>query len=214
MAKYFDTKIDGDDKVMILDNSSESLWMNYHVTKHVIINNKQEGFHNIFNIDIAQIEEIKEIQKNEYNCLVDELQLQQDTCNQCLFINNCNKILDPIIKLYSELIEQSFFNDVDNPTHAHYEMNNSSSSKKLIEGILFIDKNGTSIIGQRRKNNYFIISCYRNLEFSDLSDIQLSFKKILDDSAWIKGMNLDMWNKRLKYKNYQNVVKHLSENWV
>jgi hypothetical protein len=213
MAKIF-TKIDGDDKVMILDNSSESLWMNYHVTKHVIINNKQEGFHNIFNIDIAQIEEIKEIQKNEYNCSVNKLKSQKETCNQCLFINDCNKILNPMIELYSELIEKSFVDDVDDPTHAHYEKSKSSSSKKLIESILFIDKNGTSIIGQRRKNNYFIITCYRNLEFSNLSDIQLAFRKVLDDSAWIKRMNIDEWNKRLKYRKFQNVDKHLSENWI
>ena len=194
MAKI-KTKFDSENTAFMLFQSYKDLWKNFHVTKHVILNNNHERFDRVLNIDIDEIENIKSTQIEKLNCNVDQNTLQKDSCNQCTFTDECNTILKPIIKKYINMIIQSVREDDNKPTHAHYEKKKSNESKSFLKNLLIIDKYGSSIIARKENKYYKIMTCYRHAQFSNLSDIELAFRKVMNDFEWIKRKNLDYWNK-------------------
>lgn len=206
--------IDGININFIVNDGYHSLWMNYHVTKHIIQNNENEGFNSVLKIGTDEIKQIKSIQVEKFKCTVNDNTPLDQSCKQCSFVDKCHSTLKPIIKRYSEMIAESLMNDEANATHAHYDQKRTSTSTKLSGYILVIDKYGSSIIALKKKNIYKVMTCYRNAQFSNLSDIELAFKKVMGDFEWIRRLNIDQWNKRLTYKKFKNVVKHLPDNWI
>ena len=208
------SKIDGKRLTFRIIDGSDNFWKNYHVAKHVIINSRNEQFHKIIKVTDEEIIKIKGTLKDEFNCAVEHNVLQKDSCNQCSFTDKCRSSLELFIEKYINMIRESINDDRNMPTHAHYEKLKSSYATTYFKNILFIDKYGSTIIARKQNNFYKLISCYRNTVFSNISDIELAFKKIMDDNDWIRRMNIDMWNNRLNYKKIKSVEKHLSENWV
>ncbi|SVC51806.1 uncharacterized protein METZ01_LOCUS304660, partial [marine metagenome] len=56
----------------MLFQSPKELWKNYHVTKHVILNNNNEKYDSVLKIDTDEIEKIKSTQIDKLNCNVDQ----------------------------------------------------------------------------------------------------------------------------------------------
>ena len=50
--------LDGSKASMLIFDDHNSLWLNYHVTKHIIINYKKEGFEKVLGIDASELKEI------------------------------------------------------------------------------------------------------------------------------------------------------------
>ena len=213
MARIIKAKIDGKCTEFLIFQKPKELWKNYHVTKHVILNNNNEKYDSVLKIDTDEIEKIKSTQIDKLNCNVDQNTLQKDSCNQCTFTEECNTILEPIIKKYINMITQSVKEDNNKRTHAHYEKKRSSKSKSFMKKLHIIDKYGSSIISRKQNKFYNIMTCYRIAEFRNLKGIELGLKKLMSDFDFIKKMNIFNWNTRLNYREFQNVVKHAPDNW-
>lgn len=211
---FFKTKIDGIKKGFLIPDDPKQHWLNYHIVKHVILNNKQEQLGEVLKISSNEINEMKLKIKKDFSCSVDQNTLQKDSCNKCTFTRDCKSLLKPAIKKYLNYLEKSTRDDAENPTHAHYSREKTKFSKKMPKSLLLIDKYGSSIILRATSKIYILMTCYRVSKFSNLSDIDLSFKKIMRDSEWIKVKNIDFWNKKFKYEAFKNVEKHLTGNWL
>ena len=79
--------------------------------------------------------------------------------------------------------------------------------------ILFIDDNGFSIICRKKSKIFGVFTCYGRTSFTNTTDMQLSLKKILNESEWLRLMNIKRWNAIFNRKEHHNVIKHLPENW-
>ena len=211
---FFKMKIDDIKKGILIPDDPEQYWLNYHIVKHVILNNKHEQLGEVLKVSSNELNEIKLKLKDNFSCSVEQNTLQKDSCNKCTFTRDCRGLLKPTINRYLNYLRQSTREDVKNPTHAHYSREKTKFSKKMPKSLLLIDKYGSSIILRATGKIYIMMTCYRVSKFTNLSDIDLSFKKIMSDSEWIRAKNIDFWNKKFKYKAFNNVEKHLTENWL
>jgi len=209
----FKFSLDGRTESIFIIDDHKSLWLNYHVTKHIIINYKKEGFEKVLGIDASELKEIHHKQTEDFMCrLKHELRLDE-TCKNCDFTNECYTLIKKLRQSYVSTIKDAITKDSEDPIHAHYERKKTQNSLKMLENLLFIDSYGCSIICRKEKKGYIVISCYRTAGYSNLSDIGFSFKKALGDFELSRQRNINIWNKRLNSKNHNNVIKHLPKNW-
>ena len=62
------TKFDGEHTTFMLFQSPKEFWKNYHVPKHVILNNNNDNYYSVLKIETDEIEKIKSMQIDELDC--------------------------------------------------------------------------------------------------------------------------------------------------
>ena len=150
----------------------------------------------------------------KYKCKVSNKINQKDSCGKCPYTGECNDKLSTMIRIYLDMLCNSIKEDSKGPTHVHYQEKKNIESTSFDEKILVLDSYGSTIIARKKRDKYLLISGYRNTEFSNVSDMELALKKVMNDHDWIKRKNMDLWNVRLQYDTKKNVTKHLKENWL
>ena len=209
----FKFSLDGRTESIFIIDDHKSLWLNYHVTKHIIINYEKEGFEKVLGIVTSELDDIRHKQTKDFNCAIKHELTLNETCKKCDFTKECYTLTKKLGHSYVNTIKDAITKDSEDPIHAHFERKRTPNSLKMLENILFIDKYGCSIICRKEKKNYCVFSCYRRAGFSNLSEIGLSFKKMFSDFELSRISNIKYWNSRLSGNYNNNVIKHLPENW-
>ena len=117
---FFKAKIDGIKKGFIIPDNPEQYWLNYHIVKHVILNDEYEELGKVLQISSDELNEMKSKLKDNFNCSVEHNISQKESCNKCTFTKDCRNLLEPPINRYSNYLRQSTREDDKDPTHAHY----------------------------------------------------------------------------------------------
>ena len=161
-------------KKFILDKNQETLaifdgfhdiWINYHVTKHVILGYKREGYDGILKIEEDDIKKIRSEQINNLKCNVSKEPKIAVTCKICKYKTKCSELIKPLVHSYRKLILDGVIKDREKPRHAHYDSKKSPRSSRIVNNLLFIDKVGTNIICKKEKKFYTVRTCYRKNPF-------------------------------------------------
>ena len=127
---FFKAKIDGIEKGFIVPDNPEEYWLNYHIVKHVILNNENEQLGEVLKISSNELDKMQLKLKGNFSCSVEHNITQKESCNKCTFTKDCRILLKPIINTYLNYLRQSTREDEKYPTHAHYSREKTKYSKK------------------------------------------------------------------------------------
>lgn len=193
-------------------------FITFHITKHVIMNHKNERISDLIKMPFKLINDIKKYQKNQFNCKINSLRDEpQLTCSQCSHSRECynflNNNINNQLEIFYDLIKSGMVNDHISPRHILY-YNKNKNNKRFI---LILDKNGLNIVGEYREykensNPYIRIkTCYRG-SIPHVHKINLSFNRHLNDSRFRVYDSIQKW--KLKTKKYHQPLFYTPENWM
>jgi len=192
------TKVSIDNKnyeVIIPDNRE---WINYHITKHVILA-KREILGKIMDIESKLINRIRSKQQ-EFACTVDFNITQRQSCNECKSTKECSTLLSDIPEKYLNSVTGIFSNDVKTPTHAH-------SMKKQF---MVIDQFGLSVIAKELDKKIIIRTLFSPKLPYSLHNMEDYKFKLLYSNMYLKAKSINTWKRKLAGKN---PIYHEEQNW-
>lgn len=179
-----------------------SEWVNYHVTKHILLNNDSEQIGSLVGIDHQILRGIRSIQVEKYKCKVSNNNSQP--CFICKYKNECSDTISSISNEYFLIIKKSICNDTLSPRHALYKYKDHK--------IIFITNSGLNIIADINKDrNIRVNTCYR-FGIDHLNDMQLQLMKLYKDDSFHLHASINRWKKQLD--NYSYTKYYQEENWI
>jgi len=107
--------------ISLSKGSFKRSWYNYHVTKHVVGDFKNEFFYKLVDISEEEAFILRNTQLNEYYCSLERDKLSRKYCDECDFVDSCWNTLKNVREAYKQVIVESLTNDHENPRHAHAE---------------------------------------------------------------------------------------------
>ena len=185
-------------------------WVNFHMTKHLILGFHSEGYNNRIAIDEEKINSIREKQIDSFGCKIkDRLQSIRRTCEQCDYQQDCNNLLSDLKSSYYSLIKNTLVNDVKKPRHAHFY-----DIKYKMQTLSLVAENGTIVVATKKKptsSHYRIKTCFR-----EQYHVHPSFRILAsDDDHWFRINAIKFYDKKLYDKQLcRSVEKILMENWT
>ena len=88
-------KLLDEDKKGILPD--DKIWINFHITKHLIVSYDDEGYGNDISKNRKEIKSIMKKQREDFSCSIKgNLQGKELTCNKCKFVSNCSDLLSDL----------------------------------------------------------------------------------------------------------------------
>tara|TARA_B100000945_G_C20386543_1_gene600030 strand:- start:167 stop:820 length:654 start_codon:yes stop_codon:yes gene_type:complete len=193
-------------------------FITFHITKHIIMNHKDERISDLINMPFKLISDLKKHQKSQFNCKVNSLSDEpQFTCNKCSHSKECynylkSNIHNKLEKFYN-MIKAGMANDHLSPRHILY-YHTKKNNKRFI---LILDKNGLNIIGEYREypdnqNSYIKVkTCYRG-SIPHANKLNLSFNRHINDSRFRVYNSIQKW--KLKTRKYHQPLFYTPENWM
>jgi len=181
-----------------IDIPKEKVWVNYHITKHVLLA-KREILGKIMDIESELINGIRSKQQ-ELACMVNLNISQVQSCNKCKSVQECNALLENLSGKYLKNIMNIVSNDETMPTHVH-------SKKKQLT---VIDQMGLSVIARERDKELRVLTFFSPKLPYSLHNMEDYKFKLLYSNMYLKAKSINTWKRKLAGKN---PIYHEEQNW-
>jgi hypothetical protein len=202
-------RLDGDTaqaKIGLLRKKQIKTWYNYHVTKHVVGDFKNEFFYKLVDISEEEAFILRNTQLNEYYCSLERDKLSRKYCDECDFVDSCWNTLKNVREAYKQVIVESLTNDHENPRHAHAE-----NRRKRKRELVFINDVGVSTVLLVKKEKLHVVTSYRygGINFFKLKE---KYGYINDDDIFLNNAK-NKWRRKFRRPEYSSVKECYPENW-
>ncbi len=202
--------LDGDTvqaEIGLLIKKQIKTWYNYHVTKHVVGDFKNEFFYKLIDCSEKEISRLRSTQLNEYYCRLERERQNRKFCVECDFIEDCWNSLKVVREEYKKVIVDSLTNDHVSPRHAHAE-NRRKRKKELV----FINDVGVSTVLLVTKTKSHVLTSYRHggINFYKIKD---KYGYINDDDIFLNNAK-NKWRRKFRKSEYSFVKECIPDNWL